>query len=485
MAGKAISPFDEAKYKALLEGLEISEILLKDLEFSKRLDAEYYKKLLLHYEQQIRQNSEYIKLSDDANFLIGPFGSSFDTSNYIDNGEYRYVRGQDVKPFQLKDQEIRYLPKDDYFRLEKYALKENDILISVVGTLGNACSVRKKDLPAIFSCKSTAIRTKNINSNYLVAFLNSKYGRGLLLRKERGAIQKGLNLEDLKTILVPSFSTLFQLQIDKLIREADILIENSKNKYLNAENLLLNEIGLKDFTPSKEAVNIKSFKESFSITKRLDAEYYQKKYDDIELVILNYKNGFSKLKNQIEYITTGEYAINYSLKNENLRPYIRNTNINNGIINTDDNYFVNPIDFRSKSKVDEILTSRVGTIGLFGVVKENQVDFVYSDNILCFKFIEGLLPDVYALLFSTKYYHQLLEKLSGGSVQPLITQTSLKELYIPLIKLKVQEKVAILLEESFKHKAESERLFDVSKKAVEMAIEADEDAAIRFIEENS
>ena len=45
---------------------------------------------------------------------------------------------------------------------------------------------------------------------------------------------------------------------------------------------MLEEIGLRNFEPSKEPVNIKSFKDSFGSSGRLDAEYYQKKYDDLE-----------------------------------------------------------------------------------------------------------------------------------------------------------------------------------------------------------
>ena len=42
---------------------------------------------------------------------------------------------------------------EDFNRLSKYSLKADDILVSVVGTLGNACIVSEKDLPAVFSCK--------------------------------------------------------------------------------------------------------------------------------------------------------------------------------------------------------------------------------------------------------------------------------------------------------------------------------------------
>lgn len=64
---------------------------------------------------------------------------------------------------------------------------------------------------------------------YLLSYLNSKYGRSLLLRKERGAIQKGLNLDDLKSLDIPLFS-------DSLYKSAELCIKKSLDKIDFAEH---------------------------------------------------------------------------------------------------------------------------------------------------------------------------------------------------------------------------------------------------------
>ena len=40
----SVEPFNENKYKILMDGLECSEILKSDLEAGERIDAEYYQK---------------------------------------------------------------------------------------------------------------------------------------------------------------------------------------------------------------------------------------------------------------------------------------------------------------------------------------------------------------------------------------------------------------------------------------------------------
>ena len=207
-----------------MSGLECSEVSIHGLDYSERIDAEYYKKIYLKLESLIL-SKENDAMGNTAKFLIGPFGSAYDTSNYVDVPDYRYVRGQDVKPFMLNDVEPRYMAQNDFERLKKYALLPNDILVSVVGTLGNACIITEKYLPAIFSCKSSVIRTETVNPYYLICYLNSKYGHTLLLRNARGAIQQGLNLDDLKTLHIPLFAVKFQQMCEETLELANDILE--------------------------------------------------------------------------------------------------------------------------------------------------------------------------------------------------------------------------------------------------------------------
>lgn len=56
---------------------------------------------------------------------------------------------------------------------------------------------------------------------------------------------------------------------------------------------------------------------------------------------------------------------------------------------------------------------------------------------------------------------------------------------VPIIDADAQTKIASLVKERFSLKTESERLLDVAKRAVEIAIEQDENAGLVFIEKNS
>ena len=452
---------------------------------TKRFDSEYFKKEFLKIDKNI--------ISSDYNRLVSlcekitDFGA-FSQNNFIEykkNGSHYFIRNQDIENSFIKDDKI-FIEQDVY---EKLSLKLNefDLLLQRTGSIGKSGLVLKKDLPSSANQNLAQIKPNltKINPYFLNVFLNSLIGQKTFERLATGNVQPWLNLGQIESVKIPSLSEKFQLKIEEIVKSLFSKTQNSKTLYTQAENILLEEIGLQNFTPSKEPVNIKSFTDSFATSGRLDAEYYQKKYDIIEGFIKSYKNGFSTLGQSIEYLKTGEYSSSYIKKNSSNNYYLRNTNISNGKITPDDNYAIDSNQFKTKACLNEILTSRVGTIGLFGVVNKEFVNSVYSDNVLCFKLRDNFTPLVYSILFSTEPYQLLLEKLAGGSVQPLITQTSLKLLPIPIIEFSKQKQIADLIEQSFSLKKQSEHLLEVAKKAVEIAIEENEEVAIKYINNQS
>ena len=64
----SVEPFNENKYKILMDGLECSEILKSDLEAGERIDAEYYQKKYLQYQKLIEKQSNN-QLSQICDFM--------------------------------------------------------------------------------------------------------------------------------------------------------------------------------------------------------------------------------------------------------------------------------------------------------------------------------------------------------------------------------------------------------------------------------
>lgn len=466
----------------MLEGLEISIKNLSEIRLdnpTSRFDSEFFKKeFLLLYETLRKKQTEKTK-------TITKWVTQGPNPIFNKEGEIPCLTGRNINKGFVNYNNPDYIDEEEYKKLKRFQLKHGDTLITLkgkgsIGLIGYVTDDRK----AIFSRNIGIVRPSNVNSGYLNSYLLSKYGKKLIERGETGGTgQSTLTTEYLKNIEVPRLE--IESEIGSLIELSEKKLKKSQQTYSQAENLLLEALGLKDFKPGQEPVNVKRFSESFGSSGRLDAEYYQVKYDDLENKVASYKNGSSTLGKQIEYIKTGEYSDIYVQKSEDSSYYIRNNNISKGEIVPDENYSVFPSKFKCRAEQDEIITSRVGTIGLFGVINHSLVGSIYSDNVLCFKLKESLNPYTYSVLFSSIPYQLLIEKLAGGSVQPLITQTSIKTLIIPIIDIEKQKEIATLVEESFQLKKQSEHLLEVAKSAVEIAIEENEASALDYINQES
>ncbi len=451
--------------------LKLSEVLIDNEKF--RFDSEFVSKDYLAVKN--------ILLSNNYKYLskLHKFNARYKQPIYDDNSNIKVLNSQYIRDYFL-DYESAKLGYGAIVPKEAVMINSTG-----VGTLGR---VNINYLSENISVDNhvNIIVAKEINPYYLTMFLKSHYGQSQINRYYSGSSgQIEIYAKDFNNFLVAIFSNNFQLEIENLVKTSYQKLGDSKNLYKEAENLLLKELDLVDFTPSDENISIKSFKDSFMQTGRLDSEYYQPKYDEIIEKIKSYKGGFASLSTILIYIETGEYSEEYFVKNSNLKFYIRSTNISNdGLIAEDEDYFVNPSKFTKFVKNGDIITARVGTLGIFATVDETMEGNIYSDNVLCFRLPNNLNPFVYTLFLNNSYNKLLIERLSRGSVQQRLNQETLKDLVIPIINTSIQNKIEEKIKKSFELKEESKKLLDLAKKVVEIAIEKDEDEAMKFIKNN-
>jgi len=477
----SVTPFDDDKYQRLMDGLEAVEVnlneTLENVDF--RIDSEFHKKPPLQ-----NPNYEYVQVRSSLKLV--QYGLSIEMN---EEGEGTKIYRMNEIHNMLCDADVAKFAKISELDRDAFKLQDNDVLFNRtnsfewVGRTGLFKNSSSEDF--VFASYLIRVRTNEakILPEYLVSFLNSSLGIWDVKRRARISInQSNVNAQELSAVKIPLLSLSFQNRLRLLFNIAHQNRLKSYEIYQRAEDLLLSELHLKDWQPTEETIAVKSFAESYLVSDRLDAEYYQPKYDEVEQHIKKYPGGWDYLGNKF-LVETGEYSEEYLTKSEALKFYIRNTNIVNGQIEIDEDYYVNPNDFSKFTQEGDILTARVGAIGSFGTVEEELVGSIYSDNVLCLRLIhsEYLLPKVYTLYFNTKPNRELMNRLSGGSVQPLITQTSIKSLPIPIFNLEFQQRLNLMIYKSFELKMKSKQLLEIAKTGVERAIETDEAIATAWM----
>jgi len=332
--------------------------------------------------------------------------------------------------------------------------------------------VNKSVLPANSDRHVGIIRLENSDfyPRYISTFLLTKFGRFQTWRESTGNVQLNLFLYRIRTLKIANLTKPFQEKIENLVLLNDEKRSLSKQTYNQAETLLLQEIGLQNFEPSKEPVNIKSFKDSFGITKRLDAEYYQKKYEQIiDKIVTQKHDTLIKLVDISKSIEPG--SDNYS--DEGGLPFYRVSDFNKFGLSKPDKELANSFVSDNKVLIENlkpkqgtILFSKDGSVGTAYLLRKD-LDGITSGAILHLqvKKTKELLPEYLTLALNSKLVQMQAERDAGGSIILHWRKEEIEQVVVPIIDFKQQEHIAELVEESFKLKAESERLLEVAKKA--------------------
>lgn len=384
------------------------------------------------------------------------------------------------------DLEVDKYANITFDEFKKFRLKDRDVLFNRtnsyewVGRTGIYRNQNNQDY-TFASYLVRFIPDENfINPEYLVTYLNSKYGIWDIKRRSRQSInQTNVNPEEVKEMYIPLLNKNIQNYIRECFDRAHINRIRSKEFYAQAETLLLQTLGLKDFEPRKESVNIKGFKESFLSSGRLDAEYYQPKYEDFHSLITSYKGGYNTLQNTCNLID-----FNYNPKEVQIYKYIELSNIGkSGDITSCTTTTGKELPSRARRKVnanDVIISSIEGSLESCALITQEY------DNALCstgFYVINSIHINAETLLvlFKSEPMQSLLKQGCSGTILTAINKTEFQQIPIPLIELSAQKEIAQLIQESFRLKKESEQLLETAKKAVEIAIEEGEEKAMELL----
>lgn len=461
-----------------------------------RIDDEFYlKKYLLSYDKiKSKPHTQIVDVLDVLSDFSanGSYESIAANFTLLDEEDYAYmVRSTDLEKSNFTDN-VKYVSEHSYNFLEKSKLYGGEILINKIGNPGRVYMMPNLNRPVSLGMNLFLLRLakeSNYLEKYVWAFFNTEIGQNIIRRKVNGTAPLTIDKEAIRTLYLPIVSPDFQKIIANTITNSEITLERSKSAYQSAESILLEELEFNASELNSESINIKNFKDSFEKSKRLDAEYYQKKYEQIVEIIVSKKHDFLyKLVDISKSVEPG--SKNYT--EEDGLPFYRVSDYSKfGLSNPDkllSNSFVsdnNDLIKELKPKKGTILFSKDGSVGTAYLLRDD-LDGITSGAILHLKVKNSkeILPEYLTLALNSKLVQMQAERDAGGSIILHWRKEEIEQVVVPIIDFTKQKQIAELVEESFKLKTESERLLEVAKKAVEIAIETDEKTATKFIKDN-
>jgi len=467
--------------------VEYSIVNISELEGALRIDAEYYDPVYLRREKIIeKKNSDYLENIAPNDYIT--FSPNCDYFNYIEISNVNLETGDYI----IEKIHCDYAPS----RAKKLVSK-NDIIISTVRPNRNAVAIiyhKTKNLVASTGfCKLTA---KKINPKYLFILFKTYIYRDFLVRKTTATMYPAVSEYDIINLKIPIPSDEFQEQIENLVLQSHHERENTEHFYNEAEEILLNELRLKDWKPitKKIVLNRIEYEEEKNISimnlsdvlkvDRLDAEYWDPKYDELEDLFRNYK----KLRPLKKFMFNFQKGIEIGSENyqEEGKFFIRVSNLSiNGFIEKDKKYMSEELYSQLKDvyepRVGDFLLTKDATPGITYVVKE-PVEGIIASGILKLNINENEINKEYLALCINSIIGKLqIEQSGGGSVITHWRPEQIKELQIPILPHRIQQKIASLIQQSYKARRKAKGLLEIAKKSVEIYIEKNEEEGLKYM----
>jgi restriction endonuclease S subunit len=460
-----------------LEGLEISiqkYKTLKDIS-DYRIEAEYFSKRFLKIDNTF-EKQKYVSFFEVANYKNG---FSYFSDEFFENNDtvgVKIARIGDITQKRTNESWIAVSEMEFKNKRASY-LTDNDILMTLTGDppdVGKVNLFIENNIKSSWNQRVACISLKKSQTAFysqkaFYIILSSDYCRQQLERYAKGIRQRNLGNESIEKLKIPILNSNVQLEIDKLVADSYIKLSESMRLYKQAEGLLLETLRFKNFNPSLENKNIKTFRQSFLSTGRIDAEYYQPKYDAYVNIITNYLKGFVIL----EKICNLKYSKTNLIDNKEYK-YIELSYVGKyGEINSFTQAICNDLPSRAQRLVktgDVIISSIEGSLNSCAVIAEEHNDAICSTG---FYIIESdkINSETLLVLFKSELMQNILKQNCSGTILTAINKTEFQNTPIPLIDIKIQEQISELIQKSFVLRKESKGLLENAKTAVEREIE--------------
>ncbi|ECK7553507.1 restriction endonuclease subunit S [Campylobacter jejuni] len=353
------------------------------------------------------QGWEVKKLEEIANIKGGkrlPKGK-----NLLDNNtKFAYIK---VADFQdngtINLQNIKFINENTYNVLKNYKIYDDNLYISIAGTIGKSGIIPKELNGAILTENAVKLEyiQNNISNKFMYFFTLSNIFKTQIQTSTKIVAQPKLAITRLKQIQIPLPPLKEQERIVGILDESFAKIDESikilEQDLLNLDELMQSALQ-KAFNPLKD-----NAKENYKLPQSWE-------WKSLEEISENISAGGDKPKNCTE---------NKTAKNQ-IPVYANGVN-NNGLVGyTDKATIIKP----------SLTISARGTIGFVCIRKEpyfpivRLISLIPCENILCLHY----------LYFCLNFF---IAKGEGSSI-PQLTIPKFKSLQIPLPPLKEQEQIA-------------------------------------------
>lgn len=411
--------------------------------------------------------------------VCGPFGSNILNDNYVEHG-IPMVRPFNLRNFQTDQGDVAYLDENFASDAGLKIFPSGTVMFARVGDIGAGVSFSEK---ATISPNIIAAELKDsINPLFVGVFANSIYGHMQLESGMKVVAQPTISTESIRSFRIPQQSRSFQDSIGGVFSQAIRTQTKAVLALQKAEATLLQALNLSNWQAPEPLSYTRSSSDAFA-AGRLDAEYFHPA-KTAALAALQAQSHFTvgDLFDSVRELwqpddwNPGTTVRNYDLSDA-LSPFLDASK--------------QPTDVEliaSTKKViqaGDLVVSRLRSYlkEIAVVLPSDNMRMVASSEFIVLRPRAESFPTEVLMVYLRSVLPQVVFKWSqDGSNHPRFNEKELLALPVPHIEEGTQETIKAAVLASRQAKQRATQLLDAVKRAVEIAIEESEDAALAHLQ---
>lgn len=436
-----------------------------------RIDAEYWQPVFIDNSKLVSGNTtirNFVGLNI-GNIKSSPMNRDFD---------YLEISGIDLSGCEYETTMVKFgkEPGRAHSILEK-----GDIVVSTVRPNRNAVAFIEED-GIVGSSGLSVLRAGAIEAEYLFIFCKTNYFVKCLMRANTASMYPSVSNNDILEVplFVPSVS--FRTLVVDVIKKSIFDIKRAKHTYAQAQTCFLSEICFAEWHPKHQLTFVKNYSDTEKVG-RIDAEYYQPKYEAIIKAIKGCGGGWDVLGNLVEIKKCIEVGRDEYL--EEGIPFVRVSNLNPFEI-TEEKYISESLYQKIKQhqpQKGEILFSKDATPGIAYYLSDEPHKMIPASGVVRLKSRTDRINGEYlTMVLNSVLIKEQINRDVGGSIILHWRPEQVAETAIPILSKDTQAKIQHKIIEAFELRRRSKGLLECAKRAVEMAIEQGEETAREWLE---
>lgn len=467
--------------------LSLDEMLEDNEKF--RFDSEFFKKEYLETYDFIKNKMEGIQLGNICSVLTdfssnGSYKTIAENFELLDDVDYAYmVRTTDLEKQDYVN-DVKYVNESSYEFLSKSKVYGGELLINKIGCPGKTFLMPVLNKPVSLGMNLLMLRIKEdsiYKEPFLWAYFNSRHGKNMIFRKVNGTVPQTIDKEAIKTLFIPKMSDVFVQKVIELISKKELYVKRYTYLFNEIEQLLYGFLEYNDNILNQSNNSIRTLKDSFLFSGRLDSEYYLKKYDSLFEFIKGKQHDY--LFKLVKINKSNEPGSAYYVEDEGI-PFVRVAELskyNVGIpeLKLDRNY-----DFTKNRipKKGDILLSKDGSVGIAHYIYE-EPNYVVSSSILQLSVKDSkiILPQYLTSVLNSKLVNMQSIRDTGGSIINHWSVDEINQVLIPILEMDKQKIISKKYDEACVEVINSKLVYDYAVKAVDLYFENGEQSAIEYI----